>query len=308
MRRIAFLAVLVTGGAFLALMPGLVQASAPKAPHKCSGTATKPGVLKGRYTSGVLVTGLCEVNAGPAHVIGTVTVAKNAALGAAFGLHHSALKISGNLIVDQGGIAVLGCRVNADGSGFPCLDDPNMSKPTLRSHAVVTGSITANAPLSVLVHNSSIGRNVTETGGGGGLSCAVPKTGIFAEFKSPVYSDYEDASVGGSMVIKDKKSCWLGVGRVDIEGSLTISQNQMADPDAIEVLANYISKNLSCSGNGHPAGMPAGAEPLWDSTEATFGSAIYPRSAEPNTVEGTRSGQCVHATPTAQGGPSAGLF
>jgi hypothetical protein len=282
--------------------------NARKAPHVCQGSISKPGVLKGTYGAGVVVRGFCAVNSGRAHVIGTLTVTNGAALAAAYGLHQSALKVSGNLVVDQGGTAVLGCKVNPDGSGFPCLDDTNTSHPTLRSHESVTGSIIENSPLGVLVHNTTIGKNVSQTGGGGGLSCVPPKSGPFGAFKSPVYSDYEDTSVGGSVTIKNVKSCWLGFGLVFTGGSVTINNNEMADPDAIEVFSNYVTKNLACSGNSHPAaGMPPGDEPVWDSAETKPG-AIYPRNPQPNTVEGTRSGQCVHATPTTQGGSSTGLF
>jgi hypothetical protein len=307
MRRFVAFAVVLSGGAFLALMPGLVQASTRTAPHTCHGSFTAPGVLKGRYPSGVVVKGVCAVKSGPAHVIGTVTVEKGGTLAAVFGLHHSALKVSGNLVVDQGGAALLGCKVNADGSGSACLDDPNMKHPTLKSRTVVTGSVTENAPLGVIVHNSMIGGNLSQTGGGGGATCA-PVKGNPA-FGFGVFSDYEDSSIGGNVVIKNLKSCWMGFGRVYAGGSVTIANNEMADPDAIEIFSNYIVKNLACSGNSHPAtGMPPGDKPVWDSGETSSTGAIYPRHPQPNTVEGSRSGQCVHATPTTLGGPSEGLF
>ena len=307
MRRFASFAVVLTGGAFLAVMPGLVQASARKAPHTCSGTFKNPGVLKGSYPNGVVVKGACAVNSGTAHVTGTVTVDSGGTLAAAFGLHHSALKVSGNLVVDPGGAAVLGCKVNADGSGSACLDDPSQMHPTLTSHEVITGSVTENAPLGVIVHNSMIGGNLTESGGGGGASCAPVKTN--PAFGFGVFSDYEDSWIGGNVVIKNLKSCWLGFGRVYTVGGVTISNNEMADPDAIEIFSNYISKNLACSGNSHPAsGMPPDDQPVWDSGETSSTGAIYPRNPQPNTVEGTRSGQCVHATPTTQGGSSSGAL
>jgi hypothetical protein len=255
-----------------------------------------------------VVQGACAVNNGQAHVTGTLTVNQGGALVAAFGQHNSALKISGNLVVDQGATAILGCKVNPDGSGFPCIDDPNPHQPTLTSQTVITGNITGNAALSVLIHNSAIGGNVTQTFGGGGLSCAPPTTGVFAKFGSPVYSDYEDASVGGNVVIKNLKSCWMGFGRTDVEKSVTINGNEMGDPDAIEIFSNYITGNLTCRGNIHPPGMPPGDYPVWDSGDLSHAGAIYPRAPQPNTVEGTRSGQCVHATPLTLGGPSQGLF
>jgi hypothetical protein len=284
---------------------GAVASLAPAAgPFLCKGKFQKPGVLKGTYSSGVIVKGVCAVKHGKAHVIGTLTVTKGAAFVAAFGRHHSSLKVTGNLVVGKGATVILGCKVNPDGSGSACIDDPNMKHPTLTSHEVVTGNIIESSPLGVVVHNSSIGGNIKQSGGGGGLSCAPPKTGIFASMMSPVFSDYEDNSVGGSTVISKLNSCWLGVGREKIGGSLTVNKNEMADPDAIEVFSNHISKNLACSGNSHPSPMPPGDQPVWDSGEIPMNGAIYPRRPQPNTVGGKRRGQCVTATPTTQGGAS----
>ena len=95
------------------------------------------------------------------------------------------------------------------------------------------------------------------------------------------------------------------MGREKVGGSVAIDNNAMADPDAIEVFSNHIRKNLACSGNSHPAAAsPPGVQPVWDSGEIPQNGAIYPRRPQPNTVGGKRSGQCVKATPTTQGGAS----
>jgi hypothetical protein len=275
-------------------------------PHVCSGQLGKPGLLKGTYPNGVVVKGVCAVKTGKAHVIGTLKVSNGGALGAVFAADHSSLTVTGNIVIGKGAIAFIGCKVNPNGSGFPCADDPNQKHPTLTSHATVTGSITESSPIGVVIHNTTIGGSVTETGGGGGLNCVPPKTGVFAKFMSPVYSDYEDSSVGGSISISKLDSCWLGIARVKVKGSVTVKNNDMLDPDAIEIVANKITKNLSCSGNSHPGGPP-GTMPVWDSAEAFSNppGVIFPRTSAPNTVGGTRSGQCVTASPTTLGGPPA---
>jgi hypothetical protein len=212
--------------------------------------------------------------------------------------------VTGNVVVDAGGFAILGCKSNPDGTGIACIDD-HAKPPTLRSHATVSGNVIANSPIGILIHNTTIGGSVKETGGGGGLSCAPPKTGVFAAVKSPVYSDIEDSGIGGNVTITNVKSCWLGLARDTVGGSVTVSGNTMGDPDAIEILASHITKNLSCSGNSHPAASPPGAEPVWDSGETSMTpGVIFPRKPEPNTVGGSRSGQCVTATPTTLGGPA----
>lgn len=301
LRRTA--AVIAAGS--VVVVAGAAATVAPAAgPKICSGALHRPGVLKGTYPNGVIVRGVCAVKNGKTRVIGTLTVTKGSTLGAAFGLNKSSLTVKGDVVVQQGGTAILGCKVNPDGSGFPCIDDPNQKHPTLTSRVSVSGNIIANSALGVVAHNSAVGGSVRQSGGGGGVNCTPPKTGVFALFMSPVYSDYEDNSVAGSIVISNMNSCWLGVGRERVGGSVTVNNNVMADPDAIEVFSNRITKNLACRGNSHPSPMAPGDQPVWDSGEALQNGSIYPRRPQPNTVGGKRSGQCVLATPTVQGGAS----
>jgi hypothetical protein len=228
-------------------------------------------------------------------------------LAAAFGLNdkthkgHSNLTVTGNIVFGKGAAAALGCKVNANGSGFPCIDDPHPKKPTLTGVTTVKGSLIEKAPLGVVVHNTKIGGNWTETGGGGGVNCN--STGPFKKLKSPVYSSVEDSTVQGNLSISGMKTCWVGVARVHVAGNATFTNNDLADPDGIEIISNHIDGNLACTGNSHPAGAPAGAQPVWDSGEQGMGMALYPRTSEPNTVQGGRSGQCVLASPATLGGP-----
>jgi hypothetical protein len=97
------------------------------------------------------------------------------------------------------------------------------------------------------VHNSWFGRNIVQLGGGGGLTCK--PQGVFKHFHSPVYSDYEDSWIGGSLVVKHLHSCWLGVIRNWIGHSAVVSHNKMKDPDANEVVTNVVHQNLICFGN-----------------------------------------------------------
>jgi hypothetical protein len=296
----------LAAAALVLAIAGAGAAAAPAAgPFVCSGKFHTPGLLKGTYPSGVVVKGVCAVKSGQAHVIGTLTVTKGSALGAAFGAHHSRLTVTGNLVVDAGGVAILGCKANPNGTGMPCLDD-KAKVPKLTSHPVISGNIVAKSAVGVLIHNTTIGGNYKQTGGGGGLSCNPPKTGVFGAIKSPVFSDIEDAAVKKNVVIGGLKTCWLGMARDKIGGSLAINNNTLADPDGIEVLANQIEKNLGCVGNSHPAATsPPGAQPVYDSAEANpMAMTIYPRVAEPNTVGGTRSGQCTLASPSTPTGPA----
>jgi hypothetical protein len=289
----------------LAAIPSLAPAKSSK-PYTCSGTLHAPGSLTGSYPNGVVVKGFCAVNAGKAHVIGTLTVTKTGVLGAAFGAnsktHHggSSLLVTGNVVVNRGGTAIIGCKVNPDGSGFPCIDEPNQKHPTLKSSEHITGSLIENAAYGVVVHNSKIDGSVKETGGGNGLNCT--PSGVFKAFMSPPYFDYEDSTVKGDMTISGLVGCYLAVIRDHVQGNLTFTNNKLADPDAIEVELNHVGGNLACTGNTNA--VPTSSA-IWDSHEANPNNgSFFPRIPGANTVKGKRSGQCVTPTPLTMGGPS----
>lgn len=283
MRRIVGV---VVAGVLLALIPALAGAAGP---HVCKGTAKKPGVLKGgTYPDGVRVEGFCAVNNGPARVIGTVDVERGSVLGAVFGMKHSRLNVRGNIVVERGAAALLGCNTTS----FPCVDNPG-KQPTLHSYPRVTGSVTASDALGVIIHSAAIGGGISQSGGGGGRSCKPAKSGVFAKFHSPVYSDYEDNTISGNLSITGLTSCYLGVLRNTVH-SLTLKRDQLGDPDAIEVGHNQVLGNLVCKGNSR----------VWDSSET--GHALFPRKTKRNRVGGKRVGQCRKASPVKKGGGSAG--
>jgi hypothetical protein len=225
---------------------GAGAASAAPAGHRggpftCSGTSKSPGVLAGRHSS-VLVRGTCVVNAGPASVRRDVVVTPGSVLLAAYARHASNLTVGGNLVVRFGGTLLMGC----DAAHFACIDDPHQKHPTLNSSSSVGGSLIAAGALGVVVHNSSIRGSVSERGGGGGLSCT--PAGVFKQFKSPVYSDYEDTWVGRTLTVTGLRSCWLGVIR-DHAHNVLLQGNRLADPDANEVVSNFVSGRLACFAN-----------------------------------------------------------
>ncbi|HEY7948479.1 MAG TPA: hypothetical protein VID75_12450 [Acidimicrobiales bacterium] len=288
--------VLSTLAGTLALSASPAAASGSRRPV-CVGTPQSPGVLAGDYRSGVVIQGVCAVNQGLATVHGTLTVTPGSALVAAFALNDktgkgsSRLSVIGRIHVGAGGTLILGCEPNF----FTCVDDPGAATGgTLSSPGLVHGNVIATGALGVIIHDTTINGIVRESGGGGGVTCQTPTTGIWALFGSAPYSDYEDTSIHGDVTVTGLHTCWTGLARDPVSGSLTISHNQLADPDGIEILANQVAGDLTCVGNSY----------VWDSSEANFGqTGLYPRTAEPNTVLGSRNGQCVLASPATQGGP-----
>jgi hypothetical protein len=267
--------ILGLSGLLAALAVGPAQAASASraaAAQTCTGTATTPGVLTGTYAANVIVKGVCAVNAGQAVVKGNLTIAPGGAVLAIFARNDkthkgfSSLTVNKNVVVDKGATLALGCEPNF----FTCADDTGKT-PTLQSRGTIGGSLFASAPLGVLLHNSSITGAVTEQGGGGGLSCK--PTGIFTLFKSPVYSDYEDNVIGDSLIVTGLHSCWQGALRNDVHGSLIVTSNKMADPDANEVAHNSVTRSLTCQGN-----VPA----------VQYGDS----GSTPNVVSGNATGQC----------------
>lgn len=262
----------------VAMGAGSASAHEPRESSRavCSGTLAAPGVLAGNYGN-VVIEGVCAVNGGAAVVNGNLTLAPGSALNATFALNDvagkgtSSLTVRGNLKVEDGAVLAMGCEANHS----PCSDDPAAATGgTLTGDNHVVGNLKAYQALAVIVHASRIGGNVEQRDGGGGLSCAVPTSGIFSELGSPVFSDYEDNRLGGNLSVTGLRTCWYGALRNDVRGNFTSSGNIMADPDGDEVHSNTVAGNLRCFDN---------------SPAVQYGDAV---NGVPNTVSGVAKGEC----------------
>lgn len=287
---IALLAVFLVGA--ITASGALASAAAPDRPSSCSGSNESPGVLAGTYHSNVTVKGACVVRGESAVIDGNLTVSHGAVLAAAFA--NSNLTVQGNLKVQRGAVLILGCGPEP---GATCVDNPQGS-----SHGSVSGNLSAQQPLGVVVQASTIGGNVHQSGGGGGFNCSTrgPTVDGFYVFGGafiggfPVYSNYSAGStVHGNLKVVGLNSCYLGVAHLHVGGNVHLINNQLADLDAAEILGNQISGNLLCQHNSQ----------VWDSFEAVPAGPLFPRVPDPNTVSGHRVGQCVLASPETEGGP-----
>jgi hypothetical protein len=286
----------VIGGVLAAGPVTAAGAAVTSGTATCSGTPSAPGVLTGTHGA-VVVRGACEVNAGAAVVNGDLTLSPGSALLAAFALNDktgsgtSSLTVKGNVLVRSGATLLMGCNP----ANFACLDDPNQSQPTLSMHPTVGLDLRSNQALGVIVHNFTVGGDVIQTGGGGGVNCN--PQGVFKLFGSPVYSTYEVGSVGGDVRISSVLSCWMGLVELHVGNTMVMHANKLADPDAIEILSNNITGNLICRGNSR----------TWDNGDT--GASLFPRQPEPNTVGRNRKGQCVLSSPnTRSDQPGPGPF
>jgi len=247
-------------------------------PQSCSGTLDSPGILAGTYPGNVVVSGAC-FGGGPATINGNLMLTPGSAL-----LDFAGLTVNGNVVVQSGATLFVGA------------EEDEGSAPAQPSEFHFAANLTATQPLGVVLHGVSVDGNISESGGGGGFTC--DPVGVFAAFDSPVFSVVEGSHVGGGVTITGLTSCWLGITHSQIDGGVRLQNNQLADPDAIEVLDNSIGGNIVCQQNSM----------MWDSAD-TVEDSLYPRQWEPNTVGGQRVGQCVVAPPIdSPSGVSPGPF
>jgi hypothetical protein len=269
----------VVAGVLAAVMLGAAGPVGAAPPQTCSGTFDSPGSLAGSYPGNVVVSGACSGDA-PATVNGNLTLTSGSAL-----VDFAGLTVNGNVIVQAGATLFVGAEEEEAAAS---------QQPSVDFH--FGGNLVASQPLGVVLHGVAVDGNINESGGGGGFTC--DPVGVFTLFESPVFSVVEGGHVGGHVTITNLTSCWLGITHSQIEGGVSLLNNQLADPDAIEVLDNSIGGNIVCQGNSM----------MWDSADLVEDS-LFPRLWEPNTVGGNRIGQCVVAPPIdSPSGDSPGPF
>jgi len=276
---------LVLGAFGIAASSTKAGADSPPNRTSCHGTLNAPGLLSGTYSGDVTVSGFCIADGPPTLIRGDLRLATGSALNATFALNDvthvgaTSLTVKGYVRVGSGATLAMGCEPNAS----PCSDDPAASTGgTLTGQNTVSRDVTASGALALIVHASYIKGDVRQTGGGGGLSCAPPATGVFALMQSPVFSDYEDNTISGDLVVSGVHSCYFGGLRDSVKGDLRYSNNTFGDPDASEVLSNVVSGDIACSGNspvvhyGDSEGMPNRAHEAFG--ECSF-TAMQPNPA-----------------------------
>jgi hypothetical protein len=267
LKAVAGAAVLAAG---LLIIP-VAATSASAAPignFTCTGTLQAPGTLSGTFAN-VTVVGAC-LTVAPTHVLGNVTVTPGALFGGSVTHAGSPLVVNGNVTVLHNGVAFLGCFATSQ----PCMDD-NPNNPTLNGPVSIGGNLTALGALGIVNHDMTLGGNETVIGGGGGAGPDACNTtpGGFAIAQSPAFTDTEDSTVRGNLVITGLRTCWMGTLRVHVGGNVVDTGNTFADPDANEVNTNVVNGNMVCLGN---------------SPAVQFGDS----GGQPNRVRGNTVGEC----------------
>jgi hypothetical protein len=254
------LLVLLAGGLMATALVGTAGAGSG---YVCSGVFQ--AIPPGSYGS-VTVTGLCSIE-GVVNISGDLTIAPGGGLDATGSDCNSFVHVSGAVQVMENGFLFLG---NGEGTGCPNSDD------------VVNGGIQGSNALAVVVHGTTINNGFSVQGGGGGTSCADAVV-RGQDIGTPPFTDVEDSRVNGGASISGMSTCWMGFIRNQANGGVSVANNTMGDPDAIEIGLNAINGGLACSGNALAFPGPGGVP-----TNSFDGSP-----PNPNTVNGKESGQCV---------------
>jgi hypothetical protein len=302
----AFRGLVALVGAFSAVIAtGAVAAAAHNSSYVCSGG----NIPSGTYSS-VLVTGVCYIPSGFVSVRGDLTVAPGALLDATTpGTNLPGIvQVGGNVKVERGAVLFLGCDFYiACPPGSSTYPGPPELVPSVGFSIQgdsVAGNIDGREALGVVVHSVKIGGNASLIGGGGGPSQVGPfpgsgaclpnffppapaqvpppalwladpslANGIAPGVPLPVYSDFENSSIGGNLQLIGLQTCWMGSLRNQVAGNVLDLNNTMGDPDANEVVANQVSGNIVCRNNA---------------SVVQVGDSFQP----PNVVSGNAIGEC----------------
>lgn len=216
----------------------------------CSTSATAPYGMTIAAINSTVIMNIEQRFRDPVTVLGGLAVAANGFLDA--GSCAPTLNVTGGITVEKGGGLVLGC------SPFLVVAPPTPPFPSLcpgiTTRNVIKGGVKANQPLTLIFHSNTITGGVSVQGGGGGVNCD-NNPNLTAAFDGPsaTYTDFEDNTIAGRVSISGLQSCWFGIFRSQVNGSVSVTNNTFADADATEVATNTINGNLTCQGNSPAA-------------------------------------------------------
>ena len=127
----------------------------------------------------------------------------------------------------------------------------------------INGGVHATDAANVQIHFTTINGGIDVHGGSG------PFGGPF----EVTFNTIEDSRINGGVTIEGYNGFWMGFIRNNVNGSVNLNNNMLADPDGNEYVTNKINGSLNCSGND-PAPQVGDSE------------------GSPNIVNGQKTGQC----------------
>ncbi|HET9614967.1 MAG TPA: hypothetical protein VFP22_09155, partial [Candidatus Limnocylindrales bacterium] len=172
--------------------------------YTCTGgdfaTGSFTTITSGTYAS-ITVTGVCNIAPDAViNVVGNINVAPGGVLDAQSA--PSTITVGHNVTAGAGSLLGLGCQpTNWIGrfAGVPCVAEP-------AGHTTITihGNVTATDANTVLLRKTTVGGNVTLSGGGGDIPWSI-----------------KGNTIGRNLTISDVTAEWLGVQFNNIGGNAT---------------------------------------------------------------------------------------
>jgi hypothetical protein len=213
-------------------------------------------IPSGTYTSLTMPAGsICEIpGPQPVTVLSGVTLEDGSGLATGVANQGANLKIVGGLVLQPDSLFVAGIKserkhVNILGpvtvmSG--AVFYLGTEKPGKPPFATIQGGLVAQDPSAVVIQNTSIGGDVSVTGGGA-VNAVIEALSHNAPFTN--YTDFEDDQINGGISEVGYDGVWAGVIRSIMSGSLTFAFNSEAAIDEYDIGSDIIAGSAYCSGN-----------------------------------------------------------
>jgi hypothetical protein len=174
------------------------------------------------------------------------------------GAYHKVVVPAGKVCTSDGPVTIRGGLVIRPGATFVLGSEENPG-----STGRIAGGVRATDPASVQIHFATISGGISVRGGSG------PFGGPF----DVTWNAIEDNRINGGASIVGYNGFWFGFIRNSVNGTVTLNDNVLNDPDGNEYVTNSIHGSLKCAGNS-PAPQIGDSE------------------GSPNQVTGRKTGQC----------------
>jgi hypothetical protein len=175
------------------------------------------------------------------------------------GVYNSVVVPDGAIcIIGSGPLTILGGLTVGEGATFAFG-----SEETPDVTSTIVGGVHATNAANVQIHFSTILGGIDIEGGNGPFGAPFDVTWI----------TIEDSLINGRVSIEGYNGFWMGFIRNTVNGSVSLNDNVLVDPDGNEYVTNTINGSLKCEGNS-PAPQVGDSE------------------GAPNHVNGAATGQC----------------
>jgi hypothetical protein len=150
------------------------------------------------------------------------------------GTYHRVVVPDGGVCMSTGPVKIVAGLWIRPGATFVLGDEEHPG-----SNGSINGGVHATDPASVQIHFTTINGGLRINGG----------SGPFGPPFDVTWNAIEDNWIHGGATIDGYTGFWMGFIRNHVSGSVTLSNNTLADPDGNEYVTNTIRGAMRCWGN-----------------------------------------------------------